>query len=141
MDCRLFNNELDGYLGGRLDENMHNQVKAHLEVCGECAEIYRIQLLADSVINFEKGISPDNHLVSRVMARIEKGEEDSYDGTYRFMKVLKPALITTSVAAAIFAGVMMGNIYKPSSGELSRPVEFALIDDAAIESVNILSNQ
>jgi len=140
MDCQLCNKELDGYLSGLLDDNMHNKVKAHLEVCGECAETCRVQSLADSVINFEKGITPDNHLVSRVMAQIEKGEEGSYDGTYRFMKVLKPALITTSMAAAIFAGVLMGNIYKPSIKEPARPVELTLIDDAAIESVDILSN-
>lgn len=141
MDCQLCHKELDGYLSGKLEDNMNDQVKAHLEICEECAGIYRLQKLADRVINFEKEISPDNYLTSRVMARIEKEEEGSYNGTSRFLKLLKPALITTSVAAAIFAGVMMGNIYKPSSGELSRPVEFALIDDAAIESVNILSNQ
>jgi hypothetical protein len=141
MDCQICHKELDEYTGGKPEDNMYDQVKAHPEICEECDQINRLRILADRVINFEKEIRPDNYLSSRIMALLEKEEERSYDGTSGFLKLLKPALITTSLAAAIFAGVMMGNIYKPSSGQLSRPVEFALIDDDAIESVYVLSNQ
>jgi hypothetical protein len=43
------------------------------------------------------------------------------------------------MAAAIFLGVIIGNIYKPSARVLPRPVELALIDDVAIEAVDILT--
>jgi hypothetical protein len=45
------------------------------------------------------------------------------------------------LAAAIFFGVTIGNIYKPAGSGNTIPVELALIDDAAIESVDILSNE
>lgn len=141
MDCQLCQKELDEYPGGNTDGNLNNQVKAHLEICEDCAVIYGIRSLAESVISFEKAISPDNNLSATIMARIEKEEDVSNNGKSLFIRILKPALITSSMAAAIFAGVLMGNIYKPISGEPGRPIELTLIDDAAIESVDILSNQ
>jgi len=141
MYCKSCHTELENYPDRRLGENMNNQIKSHLEICKDCAELYRIEALADRVITFEKRISPDNKLVSNIITRIEKEEEIGINGTSRFISLLKPVLITTSVAAAIFAGVLMGNIYKPSSREIALPVELALIDDDAIESVFILSNQ
>jgi predicted anti-sigma-YlaC factor YlaD len=141
MNCQLCRKELDAYREGRLSDDMRTQVEAHLKQCAECAESYKIQSLADTIINQEKVISPDNNLASRIMARIEGTEETGYRTISPFKRVLKPALIITSMAAAIFAGVLIGNIYKPSVKELSRPLELALIDDVAIESVDILSNQ
>ena len=141
MNCQLCQKELDAYRGGRLPDDMRTQVEAHLKLCAECAESYRIESLADSVINQEKEISPDNYLTSRIMARIENPEETGYRTISPLIRIVKPALIMTSMAAAIFAGVLIGNIYKPSVRDISRPVELALIDDVAIESVDILSNQ
>ncbi len=120
---------------------MRTQVEAHLKQCAECAESYRIQLLADSVIYQEKEINPDNYLTARIMARIENPEKTGYQTISPYGRILKPALIITSMAAAIFAGVLIGNIYNPSDRIMSRPVELALIDDIAIESVDKLSNQ
>jgi predicted anti-sigma-YlaC factor YlaD len=141
MNCQLCQKELDAYLERRLSDDMKTQVEAHLKQCAECAESYRIEMLTDSVINQEKVICPDNYLTSRIMARIETTEETGYRPGSPFVRILKPALIMTSMAAAIFVGVLIGNIYKPSVGELSRPLELALIDDVSIESVDILSNQ
>lgn len=141
MNCQLCQKELDAYHGGRLSDDMRTQVEAHLKLCAECAESFRIELFADSVINKEKVIDPDDNLTSRIMARIENPEETGYRTISLFGRILKPALIMTSMAAAIFAGVLIGNIYTPSDRNMSRPVELALIDDIAIESVDILSNQ
>jgi predicted anti-sigma-YlaC factor YlaD len=141
MNCQLCQKELDAYREGRLSGDMRTQVEAHLKLCAECAESYRIESLADSIINQEKAIDPANYLTSRIMARIENPEETGYRIISPLRRILKPALIITSMAAAIFAGVLIGNIYNPSDRDISRPVELALIDDAAIESVNILSNQ
>jgi hypothetical protein len=141
MNCQLCQKELNAYREGILSDDMITQVEAHLKLCAECDECYRIELLADSVINQEKGIIPDNYLTSRIMAKIENPEETGYITISPFIRILKPALIMTSLAAAIFVGVLIGNIYKPSARDMSRPVELALIDDIAIESVDNLSNQ
>ncbi len=58
-----------------------------------------------------------------------------------FIRILKPALMTVSMAAAIFFGIMLGNLSQPVTDRVKIPVELALIDDAAIESVNILLNE
>ena len=141
MNCQLCQKELDAYLEGRLSEDMRTQVDAHLKHCPECAESYRIESIANSIINKEKLINPDNYLSAKIMAKIENAEESDFRTISPFRRILRPVLITTSLAAAIFAGVLIGNIYKPSVKELTRPLELALIDDVAIESVDILSNQ
>jgi hypothetical protein len=75
------------------------------------------------------------------MGRIETIGETGTKISNPIRRVLQPALIMTSIAAAIFIGVMIGNIYKPAATIISKPVELSLIDDAEIESVNILSNE
>jgi anti-sigma factor RsiW len=140
MNCQICRKESDAYLGGRLSDDMRSQIEAHLQVCEECAKDYKMQSLTEKVINQEKTINPDFHLTSRIMTRLENSEYKVQKTTSPFTRVVKPAIIMVSMAAAIFAGVMIGNIYKPSYRVLSKPVELALMDDMTIESVNILSN-
>jgi predicted anti-sigma-YlaC factor YlaD len=141
MNCQLCRKELDAYLEGRLSEDMRTQVDAHLKHCPECAESYRIESLANSIINKEKLIDPDNYLSAKIMAKIENAEEIDFRTISPLVRIVKPALIMTSMAAAIFVGVLIGDLYKPSVKNMKMPVELALIDDVAIESVDILSNQ
>jgi predicted anti-sigma-YlaC factor YlaD len=141
MNCKLCQKESDSYLAGRLSDDMRTQIEEHLLKCADCANIYRMLTLADRVMNLEKTTSPEVYLASRIMARIEIPDITGYKTINPFVRVLKPVLIMTSMAAAIFAGVLIGNTYKPYVGEHPRPVELALIDDVAIESVDILSNE
>jgi anti-sigma factor RsiW len=141
MNCQLCQKESEAYRDGKLSDDRRTQVEAHLNGCAECEESYRIQSLAESVINQEKVVSPDDYLTSRIMARIENYEGIGYRSISPFRRILKPALIITSMAAAIFAGVLIGNIYRPSDRNMSEPIELSLIDDVAIESVDILSIQ
>jgi predicted anti-sigma-YlaC factor YlaD len=139
MNCQVCQEELDAYLGGRLPGDMKTQVEEHLKHCTDCAESYYMQLLVQKTINQEKLISPDLYLTTRIMTQIENPEVTGYKTITPFSRLLRPALIITSMAAAIFLGVIIGNIYKPSARVLPRPVELALIDDVAIEAVDILT--
>jgi len=141
MNCQLCQEKLDAYIEGRLPGDMKTQVEEHFQHCTDCAESYNLQLLAEKIINQEKVISPDLSLTTRIMAQIENPEVTVPKTIPPFRRVLRPALIITSMAAAIFLGVLIGNIYKPSVRILPRPVELALIDDVAIEAVDILSNE
>jgi hypothetical protein len=120
---------------------MRAQIEAHLMLCADCAESYKVQSLTEKVINHEKEVSPDPSLSSRIMAQIENQAANANRTKSLFTRALKPALITTSMAAAIFAGVLIGNIYTPSEKAFYRPLELVLVDDLAIESVNILANE
>jgi hypothetical protein len=141
MNCQLCQKESDKYREGKLSDDLRTKVESHLQQCNECAESYRIQSIAESIIYQEKAINPDINLTARIMARIENLEDTGYKISKPFIRVLQPALIVASMAAAIFIGVLIGNIYKPAGTVISRPVELSLIDDATIESVDILSNE
>jgi predicted anti-sigma-YlaC factor YlaD len=141
MNCQSCQKESDKYREGKLSDDLRIQVESHLKLCSDCAESFRIQAMADNIINNERAIEPENDLTARIMERIERLEVNDYKITNSFMIVLQPALIITSIAATIFIGVLIGNIYKPAGTVISRPVELSLIDDATIESIDILSNE
>ena len=141
MNCQSCQRESDNYREGKLSGDLRIEVDTHLHLCAECSEIYRIESIADRIINNEKTVSQTINLTARIMDRIENIEDTGNKFSLPYRRVLQPVLIITSLAAAIFTGVLIGNIYKPSITGNSRPVELALIDDATIESVYILSNE
>jgi hypothetical protein len=117
---------------------MKTQVESHLAGCKECTDIYVLQILSDRVIGEEKSLLPDPFLSTRILAGIEKSESPRYETFPVITRVLRPALLTLSLAAAVFLGVIIGNIYKPAGMVKIIPVEMALIDDASLESIDIL---
>jgi len=141
MNCRICQEESENYRGGKLPDDLRIQVERHLKECPECADIYKMDSIADSIINKEKELVPSTDLTDRIMDKIENA--DYYDNRFSlpFRRALRPALLITSMAAAIFVGVLIGNIYKPAATSFSRPLELSLMDDAAIESIDILSNE
>lgn len=140
MNCQLCLKELEAFSAGTLSNDLKNQVKLHLEDCNSCKEIFRLQILAEKVMRQEKEVLSDPFLATRIMARVNK-LEDQKSRQSLIAGVLKPVLITTSLAAAVLLGIMMGNLTVPSTNMQTVPMELSLIDDAALESVDILSNE
>lgn len=141
MNCQLCQKELDAYREGKLPGDMMTQVEAHLKGCEACAGTFKLQILADKIIDQEKKLHADPFVATRVMAYIETLEDTGYKPVTTFIRVLKPVLVTVSAAAAIFFGIMIGNLSDPFTNRETIPIELALIDDATIEAVNILSNE
>jgi len=117
------------------------QVESHLETCDSCTGMYNAQLLACRIISSEKETDANPFLVTRVMAIIENLESTGYEKESVTVRILKPALITVSLAAAVFLGMLLGNLSSPARNADKIPVELALINDASMESVDILSNE
>lgn len=138
MNCQLCQKELEAYREGILPRDMKTQVESHLAGCKECTDIYVLQILSDRVIGEEKSLLPDPFLSTRILAGIEKSESPRSETFPVITRVLRPALLTLSLAAAVFLGVIIGNIYKPAGMVKIIPVEMALIDDASLESIDIL---
>jgi len=136
MDCRLCQKEIDAYLEGKPDPDLKVRIEAHLMECKKCNELYRIQALAERVIAEEKKLTVNPFFATRVMAQIEKNEAVKLKVAH---DILRPALISVSLAAAIFAGVMIGSIPLRSQSDKSLPVELTLIDDESLESIDLLS--
>jgi len=141
MNCQLCQKELDAYHDGTLPEGIRIQVESHLGDCNECAESFRLVNFANKVMDAEKGLKSNPFLVTRIMAGIEELEQsrESYQRIPVYQSVLKPVLISISVAAAMFIGVLVGNIYLPTQTINKLPVEMTYMNDAALESVDLFS--
>lgn len=141
MNCNLCKHELEAYHEGRLPEGIRVQIQEHLDECSGCATVYQLEVLANRVIDEEKSVQPNPFLATRIMAQIEaqKQSRSSTELIPLYRRALKPALVTLSLAAAVLAGVLTGSIYKPASQQ-KVPVELTYINDAALESVELLSN-
>jgi len=140
MNCKLCKQELDAYHEGILPEGTRIQVEAHLKNCEDCSRFFNIDVIASMVINEEKQVLSNPFLSTRIMAGIDdlqKKEIPELINVYK--RVLKPALLTISVAAAVVMGVLAGNIYKPTHVP-NVPVELSYINDAKLESIDLLSN-
>lgn len=141
MNCQLCKELSDAFTEDKLTSETKAQVEAHLRECKECRELYRILMLAEMVIKQEKETVTNHFLATRVMAVIENSEAGSSSQVPLLKRVLRPILITTALAAAVFYGIIIGSIYPKSGTVLPIPVELALINDTNLESVNLLSNE
>jgi predicted anti-sigma-YlaC factor YlaD len=141
MNCKLCQKELDAYREGRLPLDMKTLIEAHLKECKECAAIYKMDILADRVIDQEKNMESNPFLSTRIMAGIEDIETASLKKEPVFSGIMRPGLMMISLTAAIFLGILFGNISRPALSENTIPVELALMDDVAMESVDLLTNE
>lgn len=141
MNCLLCQNNLDLYLEGKLSERLQIQVKAHLESCPDCSRGYQLLILADQVIEAEKESNSNPFLVTRIMTGIEvmEGSVSAYRRIPVYKRVLRPILISASLAAAVFSGILLGNSYFLTEKVREVPVELSYMNDAALESVAIYS--
>ncbi|MBN2667239.1 MAG: zf-HC2 domain-containing protein [Bacteroidales bacterium] len=139
MNCQLCQKNLDAYHEGRLSPDIRNQVESHLKTCDSCKQIYNVLLLADRVVEMERNTDTDPFLVTRVMAGIASLETAGHESESGFIRMLRPVLIAASMAAAVFLGVLAGNLSRPAGNTAEIPVELALINDAVLESVDVLS--
>lgn len=143
MNCQSCQKESDAYLRGKLPEGTRIQLEQHLENCRDCAESFRLMSIAIRVIDQEKEFKPNPFLVTRIMAGIEELDRQTESPVRSpvYLQLLRSALLSTSIAAAIFVGVMVGSIYTPVTPENQLPVELAYLNDAALESVDLLSQE
>lgn len=143
MKCELCKKELDAYRDGRLTGGTKVLVDTHLAECKECAAVYMADYFTNKVIEGEKAIDSNPFLATRIMANIEKIEQEraGIESIPAYKRVLKPILIGTSIATAVMIGVITGNAYTPNASSAGIPQELAYIDDAKIEGISILTTE
>lgn len=141
MNCRQCIHEIDSFHDETLAPELRTQVLAHLKECSACAEIYRLQVLIDEVIEQEKEMLPDPFLSTRINSRIENmNGREPVPGIFT-NRLLKPVLITLSMAAAIFMGIILGNLAVTSRQPVALPAELALINDAGLENIEMFTSE
>ena len=143
MNCQLCQKEIEAAFGEKLSGVSQTQVEAHIAECETCAKSYQLMKLANKVMEAEKAEQSNPFLSTRIMAGIEKLDQckEGFQHISAYQKVLKPVLISISLASALFIGVLAGNIYKPVQPEYKIPIEMSYMNDASLESVNLFANE
>ena len=141
MNCELCHANLEAYRAGSLPHDMRIQVEEHLQTCTNCAEVLSLLNTAERVIQEEKEQVSNPFLSTRIMAAIEAAEANIPQNSPVFSRILKPVVITITLAAAIFMGIMIGNSSGSANNSSAIPLELALINDVDLEAVNLLSTE
>jgi len=141
MNCQLCQNEFDAFREGTLPDRTRIQVEKHLKSCSVCSESFQLLTLANDVMDAEMKVQSNPFLVTRIMAGIEEMEQKSgsFQNIPAYQRAIRPILISVSLAAAIFAGVVVGSLYLSTESNQRIPVELSYMNDAALESVDLLS--
>lgn len=140
MNCSLCKENLEAYREQRLPVSIRTQVENHLQNCSGCKAIYQMEVLAYKVVEEEKETQPNPFLATRVMVGIEALEMPASTRVPVYRKIIKPALISLSLSAAVTLGVLVGSLYQPGSDHEKVPVELSYVNDALLESVDLLSD-
>ena len=82
-------------------------------------------------------------LSTRVMAVIEELEQTQKDSVFStiFGKLLKPALITVTLAASLLLGIASGSLIRPVGYSEQIPEEIAYLNDSYIESLEFFAEE
>lgn len=139
MNCQLYEKEFEAYLHNRLPLEQKLLLEKHLEECTSCSESLFLERLAGSFILEEKMELPDPSLAEQVMLRVMDKKPETGQKMIQ-ATFLRNIVYATSVAAAIFAGIVAGNFYKPVSEE-TIPAELSYMDDGQMEAVNLFLDE
>ncbi len=138
MNCSSCQQKLESYINGTLSEDMQQNLRIHLEECEKCHEVYSGMVILNRAIQQERSVTSNPFLATRIMEQINQPEETLVHKSFGWSRVLQPVLLTASVALALFMGIAAGNLYSSTKVQNSVPEELMLMDDASIESLNLI---
>ncbi len=138
MNCSSCQKNLESYINGILSEDMQQHLRIHLEECEKCHQVYIAMVISNKVIRQERSMTSNPFLATRVMEWIDQPKEIDVHKSWGWSRILQPVLLTASVALALFIGISAGNLYQKPIAQNTTPEELMLMDDAAIESLNLI---
>ncbi len=138
MNCSSCQKQLESFIAGNLSGDMQKSLKTHLDECEECHKVYTSMVITDKVINREKELKANPFISTRIIEHINQQEEVSVSRSFGWSRVLQPMLLTASVALALYIGISAGNLYQNTTAQNSIPEELMLMDDASMESLNLI---
>lgn len=141
MDCETCKNKFSDYFSSDLPAEKAHLVKAHLDQCADCQKAYSIYVLTEQVIAKERAVPVNPFIGTRVMAGIEAMDRPvSVSLTSSLRKGLQPVFIAASIVVAIMLGISVGNAYTDSMSKTDIPTELIVLNDASMESLDLLVN-
>ncbi|MCW3786572.1 zf-HC2 domain-containing protein [Plebeiibacterium sediminum] len=139
MNCSSCQKQLESFIEGNASGDIQMSLKTHLEECEECHKVYTAMVITNRVISQEKELKVNPFISTRIMEHINQQEEISVNKNFELSRILQPALLTASVALALFIGISAGNMYqKTTTAQNSIPEELMLMNDASMESLNLI---
>ncbi len=138
MNCSSCQKQLASYINGNLSGDIQQSLKTHLENCVECHEVYTAMVISDKVINLEKELKVNPFISTRIMEHINQPKDINVNRKFGWSGVLQPMLLTASVALALYIGISAGNLYQNTTAQNTIPEELMLMDDASMESLNLI---
>lgn len=141
MECKSCRENLEAYRRGDLPEGMITRVKSHLLLCRDCDDINRLEILADRIIDSAGEALPGSLSTGAIMEYISKHAASGTERPGRVYSIIRPLLLAGSVAAALFAGILIGDLYTGNARLQPEPEELSLLNDSELEQVFSLSDE
>lgn len=131
---------MDAYISESLHGDVKSDVRTHLDGCQKCSKLYTVLLLSNKIISQEREIKSNPFLATRVMTHIESEEAfTSKLRSFGLVRILQPVFLSAFIVLALFIGIYAGNSYQPKTmAQNTIPEELLLMDDASMESLNLI---
>lgn len=140
MNCTICEKRLTDYLEGKLPSYLSDEMQNHLEHCSQCRALLDALRATDQLIREERGTVPSRDLTNQIMNLIKPKDKTRITDD-KFQRILQPILVAASITIAVLGGIRFGNLYNSAKTGKQVPVELALMDDLAMESVNMLTQE
>jgi hypothetical protein len=106
MNCRDFQDNLFAYGEGKLAQDIRETMTGHAEQCESCSRLLAGYKAMEYAIEKEKALETDPFVTTRIVQRLEN---NAAKGVLSANPVLRPALITLLLLAALMTGYLVGN--------------------------------
>lgn len=128
-DCQLLHENLFAYAEKELPPNLIQQLDKHISECADCSRIVAEFRSVMGLMDEQKSIELRPFTETRILEGIETWMEKRQNSAASVMiRVLRPAIISFGVAAALAIGFFIGSDYADSHSQFSQ-------NDAMIEAV------
>ncbi len=145
MKCTEFQNDLFGYLDGKLPMEDRQAMEKHAGECPSCAAALERFRALDEAISAEKALEPNPFAHTRILQKLERRNNPRVAaGSF----VLRPALLTTGLIAALTAGFLIGNSgslrksqYDPENVNIEQLRNDFFVRDFADEDLSLINGE
>lgn len=128
-DCQLLHENLFAYAEGELPPNLIQQLDKHINECADCTRIVAEFRSVMDLMDEQKSVALRPFAETRILQAIETWmEKKQNSSTSVIIRVLRPAIISIGVAAALAIGFFIGSDFAGSQSQFSQ-------NDAMIEAV------
>lgn len=146
MKCKTVHKKLIFYINKEINNTENEEIKTHLQNCENCFDLYTELEATLNLIKKKKTLEPNPFLYTRIKQKLKDIESEKKRVIFNpvYKKVLQPVLLSFFLAASLFSGIKLGNIYEIKQQEqlsVSQTTEFYFNDLEQERSEVLLLNE